>query len=112
MTATKIDAATTKRLHDGGVKLMDVRSTLSFNRSHVPGAISLPAANVLSKDTLSMAVGEDEEVIFSCHGKYCGDAAFASAKALVWGFKNVYYFAGGFPAWEDAHYPTETSLAQ
>jgi TolB-like protein/rhodanese-related sulfurtransferase/Tfp pilus assembly protein PilF len=110
--ATKIDAATTQRLHDGGVKLVDVRSTLSFNRSHVPGATSLPAANVLSKDTLSMAVGEDEEVIFSCHGKYCGDAAFASAKALVWGFKNVYYFAGGFPAWEDAHYPTETSLAQ
>jgi adenylate cyclase len=110
--ATKIDAATTQRLHDGGVKLVDVRSTLNFNRSHVPGAISLPAANVLSKDTLSMAVGEDEEVIFSCHGKYCGDAAFASAKALVWGFKNVYHFAGGFPAWEDAHYPIETSQAQ
>ena len=107
--ATKIDATTAKRLHDGGVKLVDVRSTLSFNRSHVPGAISLPAVDVLSNDTLSKTVGKEEEVIFSCQGKYCGDAALAAAKALVWGFKNVYYFAGGFPAWEDAHYPVENS---
>ncbi|MCV9960983.1 rhodanese-like domain-containing protein [Pararhizobium sp. BT-229] len=108
---TKIDAATTKRLHDRGVKLVDVRTALSFNRGHVPGAINLSVVEVLAKDTLSKAVSKEEEVIFSCHGKYCGDSAYASAKALVWGFKNVYHFAGGFPAWEDAHYPVESSPA-
>lgn len=108
---TKIDAATTKRLHDRGVKLVDVRTAISFNRGHVPGAINLSVVEVLAKDTLSNAVSKDEEVIFSCHGKYCGDSAYASAKALVWGFKNVYHFAGGFPAWEDAHYPVESSPA-
>jgi adenylate cyclase len=106
---TKIDAPTAKRLHDRGVKLVDVRTTLSFNRGHVPGAINLSVVEVLTNDTLSNAVNKDEEVIFSCHGKYCGDSAYASAKALVWGFKNVYHFAGGFPAWEDAQYPVETS---
>lgn len=109
---TKIDAATAKRLHDRGVKLVDVRTALSFNRGHAPGAINLSVVEDLAKDTLSKAVSTEEEVIFSCHGKYCGDSAYASAKALVWGFKNVYHFAGGFPAWEDAHYPVETSPAQ
>ncbi|GEC35812.1 hypothetical protein EFR01_59830 [Sinorhizobium fredii] len=41
--ATKIDAQTAKRLHDGGVKLLDVRSSVSFGRSHVPGAVNLPS---------------------------------------------------------------------
>lgn len=109
---TKIDAATAKRLHDRGVKFVDVRTALSFNRGHAPGAINLSVVEVLAKDTLSKAVSTEEEVIFSCHGKYCGDSAYASAKALVWGFKNVYHFAGGFPAWEDARYPVETSPAQ
>ncbi|ATU92969.1 rhodanese-like domain-containing protein [Phyllobacterium zundukense] len=109
---TKIDAPTAKRLHDRGVKLVDVRTTLSFNRGHVPGAINLSVVENLSNDTLSNAANKDEEVIFSCHGKYCGDSAYASAKALVWGFKNVYHFAGGFPAWEDAHYPVEASMPQ
>ncbi|WDZ75132.1 rhodanese-like domain-containing protein [Ensifer adhaerens] len=108
---TKIDAPTAKRLHDRGVKFVDVRTTLSFNRGHAPGAINLSVVEVLAKDTLSKAVSKDEEVIFSCHGKYCGDSAYASAKALVWGFENVYHFAGGFPAWEDAHYPVETTPA-
>jgi tetratricopeptide (TPR) repeat protein len=51
----------------------------------------------------------DEEVVLSCHGKYCPDSAFASAKAVMWGFKRVYYFSSGFPAWEEAGYPVEAS---
>jgi adenylate cyclase len=109
---TKIDAATAKRLHDRGVKFVDVRTTLSFSRGHAPGAINLSVIEALSKETLSKAVSKEEEVIFSCHGKYCGDSAYASAKALAWGFKNVYHFAGGFPAWQDAHYPIETNAGQ
>ena len=109
---TKIDAPTAKRLHDGGAKFVDVRTALSFNRGHAPGAVNLSVVEALSKDTLSKAVSRDEEVIFSCHGKYCGDSAYASAKALAWGFKNVYHFAGGFPAWQDAHYPVETNAGQ
>jgi adenylate cyclase len=82
---------------------------VSFNRSHIPGAISLPAASVLSIDTLSQVVGKNEDVIFACQGKYCVDAAFASAKAVVWGYTKVSYFADGLSAWKEANYPTERS---
>lgn len=106
---TKIAVATAKRLYDEGAKLVDVRSTVNFNRSHIPGAISLPAASVLSIDTLSQAVGKNEDVIFACQGKYYADAAFASAKAVAWGYTKVSYFADGLSAWKDANYPTERS---
>lgn len=108
---TKIDAPTAKRLLDRGVKLIDVRSALSFARSHAAGAINIPVVTVLSREALAKVARKDEEIIFSCHGKYCGDSAYSSAKALVWGYTNVYHFAGGFPAWEDAHYPVASGQA-
>ena len=109
---TKIDAPTAKRMLDGGTKLIDVRSALSFARAHAVGAINVPVVDVLSKDTLAKVARPDEDVIFACHGKYCGDSAYASAKALVWGYRSVYHFAGGFPAWEDARYPIEANASQ
>jgi len=107
--ATTIDRKQAKKLHDRGVKFVDVRPAKGFASGHVPGAFNLDVATELSRDSLSRIVGKDEEFVLSCHGKTCADSAYASAKALIWGFKRVYYFAGGFPAWEEAGYPVEAS---
>jgi rhodanese-related sulfurtransferase len=107
--AVKIDAATAKALHDRGVVFVDVRDAGSFGRGHIPGAAHLDLNIGLSEESLSRLVGKDEEVAFSCWGKYCPYAAYASAKAIAWGFTRVHYFAGGVPAWMDAGYPVESS---
>jgi 3-mercaptopyruvate sulfurtransferase SseA len=39
----------------------------------------------------------------------CPDSVYASAKAVMWGFKRVYYFSAGFLAWQEAGYPVEVS---
>ena len=107
--ATKIDLQQAKTLHDRGVKFVDVRAAKDFARGHVPRAFNLDVATELSRDSLSRIVGKDEEFVLSCHGKTCPDSAYASAKALIWGFKRVYYFAAGFPGWQEAGYPVEAS---
>ena len=107
--AITIDPQQAKTLHDRGVKFVDVRAAKGFASGHVPGAFNLDVATELSRDSLSRIVGKDEEFVLSCHGKTCSDSAYASAKALIWGFKRVYYFAGGFPAWKEAGYPVEVS---
>ena len=107
--ATTIDLKQAKTLHDRRVKFVDVRPAKPFAGSHVPGAFNLDVATELSRDSLSRIVGKDEEFVLSCHGKTCPDSAYASAKALIWGFKRVYYFAAGFPAWEEAGYLVEAS---
>ena len=89
---------------------MDVRAAKDFAKGHIPRALNLDQATALSRDSLSRIVGKDEELVFSCHGKTCPDSAIASAKALIWGFKRVHYFAGGYPAWKEAGYPVEASL--
>jgi adenylate cyclase len=109
--ATKIDVRQASALHDRGVKFVDVRAAKGFAGGHVPGAFNLDAGTELSRESLSRIVDKDEEFVLSCHGKTCPDSAYASAKALKWGFKRVYYFAGGFPAWEEAGYPVEAEPA-
>ncbi|QRM55924.1 rhodanese-like domain-containing protein [Sinorhizobium sp. BG8] len=108
---TRVDAPMAKRLLDQGATMIDVRSPLSYDRAHAAGAISISVITELSKEALAKVARKDDPIIFSCHGKYCGDSAYSAAKALVWGYRNVYHFAGGFPAWEDAHYPIESTPA-
>jgi len=111
--ATKIDAATAKALHDrGNFTFVDVRASVNFGLGHIPGAINLSLVTDLSKANLSAIIGKDDHVVFSCHGEHCPYSAYASAKALAWGFTHVYYFAGGFPAWNEAGYPVEGSPTQ
>jgi TolB-like protein/rhodanese-related sulfurtransferase len=110
--ATTIDAREAKALHDRGVKFVDVRAAGDFAHGHVPGAFNLDVATELSRESLARVVRKDEEFVLSCHGKTCPDSAYASAKAVVWGYTRVYYFAGGFPAWQEAGYPVEAAPAE
>lgn len=75
----------------------------------MPAAINFPAADSLARDALLSFARLDEPVIFASNGRYHVESAFAAAKALAWGYKKVYYFAGGYPAWEEASYPVEVS---
>jgi len=49
-----------------------------------------------------------DEVVFYGSTPTGDDSAFASAKALNWGYQNVFYFDKGFPDWKEAGYPVET----
>lgn len=108
--ATTIDAAKARALHlRGDTTFVDVRPRQQFAMGHVPGAWNLGINEELSEESLARVVAKDEPVVFSCVGKYCSHSAWACAKALTWGFSEVYYFAGAIPEWKEAGYPVETS---
>jgi len=56
------------RIDDPGVLVVDVRSAADYARGHVPGAISLPAAELERK---LGSLPRDVEVIAYCQGPYC-----------------------------------------
>jgi TolB-like protein/DNA-binding SARP family transcriptional activator/rhodanese-related sulfurtransferase len=101
----EIGPETAKALNERGVRFIDVRAAVNYERGHIPGAVNLSLPVTLSKESLAQVVGKDDEVVFSCMGKYCPYSAIASAKALAWGYTHVDRLAGGFPAWKDAGYP-------
>jgi rhodanese-related sulfurtransferase len=85
---------------------------------HVKGAISVPYKEKsskevgfdMSKDDFRIAeVVKDKNapLIFACNGGEC----WKSYKATVWaqkeGFRNIYWFRGGFPEWKAKKLPME-----
>ena len=105
--AIKIDAAGAKTLHDRGVAFIDSRGSSRYDRGHIPGATNLSFPYRLTKDSLSQLVDLDDEVVFYCGGPDCHLSANSCAQALTWGYTRVYYFAEGFPEWQNAGYPVE-----
>lgn len=101
----KIDVAEAKALLARGVPFIDVRASLSFDNGHLPKAVNLPLLTGLSKESLAKVAGKDDEIVFYWQGKQCSYAAYASAKAVAWGYTRIYYFAGGFLEWDDEGYP-------
>ena len=106
--AVKVDAAAAKALHDEGATFVDVRGGMNYREGHIPGALDLDLNFVLSEETLSQYVGKDQDVVFYCFAIYCPYSAYAAAKALVWGYTEVFRFDGGYPGWVDAGYPVES----
>jgi TolB-like protein/class 3 adenylate cyclase/rhodanese-related sulfurtransferase len=105
--AIEIDASAAKALHDRGIIFIDSRGKALYGRGHIPGATNLYFHQVW--DGLSEVVGPNDGVVFYCGGPDCHLSAHSSAQAIALGYSKVYYFAEGFPAWEDAGYPIEGS---
>ena len=105
--ATTIDAAKAKALFDKEVAFIDVRSNKDWNAGRIPGAVHIELKKVYSEATLGKEVKKDQEVVIYCNGPSCHRSSKAAAKAVKWGYKKVYYFRTGYPAWKGAGYPVE-----
>ena len=63
----------------------------------------------LTETTLREVAGKTDEIVFIWYLPTSSETpAFATAKAIKWGYQKVYYFVGGAPAWKAAGYPIET----
>jgi tetratricopeptide (TPR) repeat protein len=105
--ATTVDAADAKTLFDRGVPFIDVRADGDRSLGHVLGDIHLNLDDAFGKESLGAVVGKDQEVVIYCMGPRCLRSSQACAKALSWGFTQVFYFREGFPAWKAGGYPVE-----
>ncbi len=105
--ATTVDTAKAKELFDRGVVFVDVRSNKDWDAGRIPGAEHLELKSNYSEASLSGVAGKDKEVVLYCNGHKCLRSAEASEMAAAWGFKKIYYYRDGFPAWQGAGYPVE-----
>jgi len=101
----KVDVIEAKALLARGVPFIDVRAPLNYDNGHIPKAVNLSLVTGLSKESLAKVARKEGEVAFYCQGKSCTYAAYASAKAIAWGYTHIYYFAGGYLEWDDEDYP-------
>jgi len=106
---TKIDHQRAKQLHDEGALFLDTRGKHAYQESRIPNSINLDfKGEHFNKDNFEKIIGDtDQKIVIYCNGEKCLRSSGASEKAIQWGYKNIYYFRGGFPDWINNDYPTE-----
>ena len=105
--ATTVDTAKAHELFNQEVAFVDARKDSDWDAGRIPGAIHLDVKKALNENALAAEVKKDEPVVFYCNGHSCMRSSKASAMAVGWGWKKVYYYRDGFPAWKAAGNPVE-----
>ena len=105
--ATTVTAAEAKALFDDGAIFVDPRGGADFDAGRIPEAYHLDINSDLTETALAEIAIKDDPLVFYCNGPKCGRSGAACAKAVEWGYTNVYYFRDGMPGWMAAGYPVE-----
>jgi len=113
-----ISAAEAKMLIAKGVPVYDVRDDEEFKKAHVPSSISVPYKEGSAKE-VDFDRGDDQFALnklpkdknapfmMYCDGTICWKSYKSAVMAIEAGWKNVYWFRGGFPEWKEAGLPIE-----
>ena len=114
--AKVISAAEAKLLAANGMAVYDVRVPEEFDTAHLPGAISVPYKEASAKEVgfdpaddqfalNKLPKDKNTPFMMYCDGTICWKSYKSALMAIQGGWKNVYWFRGGFPEWKDAGLP-------
>ena len=100
-----IDAATLRRrLQDEDVVVLDVRPAEEYRAGHIPGARSIPVAELAERlDELP----PERQIVAYCRGPYCVFADEAVALLRARGYR-AWRLVEGLPDWHAAGLPIES----
>ncbi len=114
--ATIVTAEQVRKMMGQGVPLYDVRPLAHRRNGYIPGSISLPYELNSPKevdyddgvdrfDLSKLPHDKNAPMIFQCNGAECWFSYKAVRYAVKRGYKRVYWFRTGLPAWKAAGYP-------
>lgn len=82
--------------------LIDSRPERSFAAGTIPGAINISDSK-FDKLTDRLPTDKDSTLVFFCGGLKCDLSAKSASKAKALGYRKVFVFAEGHPAWVAVH---------
>lgn len=103
--ATYVDVTAAKKLWEAEAAFLDPRKQSDWDAGHIPDAVHFDIKNpaAFNEANIEKALpNKTAKVVTYCNGDHCSRAAHAAQHLVKWGYKNVYYFRDGFPAWKAA----------
>ncbi len=105
--STVIDSKAAYDLYNMKVLFIDVRPyNMVRNQGKIKGALNLYEEDV-TQARMSKIAKKERPMIIYCNGAGCSLTAEAIVKLVKWGYKNVYYYRDGYPAWQYYKLPVE-----
>ncbi len=114
--ATSITAEQVKQLLEKGTLVVDTRVANEYAESHIKGAVNIPYKEKSAKsvkfdmtqdsfDLHKLPGDKMRPIVFYCNSGECWKSYKASAVAIKAGYRQVYWFRGGYPEWKAKDYP-------
>lgn len=121
--AQVIEAKQASDLIAKGVMVIDARNDAEYQDGHIKGAVLIPYHEVSAKevgfdsaddkfDLAKLPQDKNAAMLLYCDGTPCWKSYKASVLAIRSGYKNIYWFRGGFPEWKATGYPVETGKSK
>jgi rhodanese-related sulfurtransferase len=84
--------------------IIDARLGNEYAKGHIEGSVNL--LNTMRREELEAVVPDrSTPIIFYCNGERCLRSSDAVNKAMAWGYRNLYWFRGGWKEWTDKGLP-------
>ena len=85
--------------------VIDSRIPGDRKQGYVEGSVSLPDVDTTCENLAKVVPNKESPTLYYCNGVKCGRSANAIKIALSCGYKNIYWFRGGFEEWLAKGYP-------
>jgi rhodanese-related sulfurtransferase len=110
-TATlEVNAANDYVAGNENAVILDVRTPLEFQASHIPGAINVNVQDESFADSVTALDPQKTYIVHCTKNPADGRSSRALETLKSLGFKNLYSLEGGYVAWKEAELPlTEES---
>ena len=100
-----------EQIESGEALVLDARSSAEFHAGAIPGAMSLPVAELDEAfPGMEPFLFHGQPIILYCSGLACDDALLLGEFLLEQGYTRLFLFAGGVEAWQAAGYPLEGGI--
>lgn len=103
----KVDAEGVLQLAEKmpGLILVDSRIAMDRQQGYIEGSISLPDTDTNCHSLARILPAKTSPVLFYCNGPKCGRSVKALKIALECGYRQLYWFRGGFEEWKQKKFP-------
>lgn len=85
--------------------IIDARRSEEYAKGHIEGAHILLDTDMTPPRLARLVRSKDTPVVFYCNGERCMRSTNAAHKALDWGYRQVFWFRGGWQEWTDKEMP-------
>ena len=91
-----------KAIAEGGVTVIDVNGSESFQKAHVTGAFDYYAAKEAGDFADKLPEAKDALIVAYCGGPKCGAWKQGAKVAKDHGYTNVRHYSAGISGWQEA----------
>lgn len=106
--STTINSEKAYELYNKKVVFLDVRPTwMPQKQGKIKGAINYYVGDFNSNGLKEILVTKDTPVVIYCNGVGCSLSEEAIVKMAPLGYKNIYFYRDGYPAWKHYKLPIQ-----